>query len=383
MRNRLPLFYTVTAFFWFALYAYVPYVAPFADEMGADFRLSGLIVGAYGFTQMVIRFPLGILSDKLGKRKVFVLLGVFFSALSGLVIVFFPTPMALLAARSLGGVAASAWVIFAILGASYYRPEETVKSVGFLNAANAFGRMAALLVGGLVAQNFGFSSAFLLAGMVGVFGLIAGFGIVENTGAKGKSPSITDLLDVARNRQLMCASILGIFIQYIMFATTFGFSPMAAAEMGASNIQLGMLGVVSTLPGLLISPLAGTVLSRKIGRTLAIGFLMAGLGSAAVSLCQSLWQLYAVQIFSNIGAAAVFTLLMGLCIQDIPSERRATAMGFFQAVYGIGMFLGPFIMGWVSHSFGLMFAFAFTGTIGIIGMSASVFFINKGYLRYG
>ncbi|MDR0272568.1 MAG: MFS transporter, partial [Clostridiales bacterium] len=62
MRNRIALFYIVTSFFWFSLYTYVPYVSPYAENLGANHRLIGLIGGAYGFTQMAIRFPLGIFS---------------------------------------------------------------------------------------------------------------------------------------------------------------------------------------------------------------------------------------------------------------------------------------------------------------------------------
>jgi len=385
MSKRLPLFYTVTAFFWFALYAYVPYVTPYAEAMGADLRLVGLIAGAYGFTQMVVRFPLGVFSDKLQKRKLFILLGLVFAAVSGLCVFFFPSPLTLLLARSFGGVAASAWVTFVIMGASYYPPSETTKSVGILNAANALGRMAALLLGGFVAQWFGVGYVFLLGGLIGLVGLILGIGIVEKLpDTRQKPPSLADLLEVARNHQLLCASLLGVLIQFIMFATTFGFTPLAATLLAATQLQLGLLGVASTIPGLLISPLAGTLLPRKLGvkGTLGIGFALAGLGSALVPFCQELWQLFAVQIIGNTGAAAVFTLLMGLCIRDIPPERRATAMGFFQAVYGLGMFLGPFAMGWLSHGLGLMPAFFFTGAVGGLGIIAAICFANRGHLRF-
>ena len=383
MRNRLPLFYIVTVFFWMALYAYVPYVTPYAEWMEADLRLIGLIAGAYGFVQMVIRFPLGIFSDKVQKRKIFVLLGLLFAGLSGLTVYFFSNPVSLLVSRSLAGVTAATWVTFTILGASYYKPEETVKSIGLLNAANGFGRMAALLLGGLIAEWLGFSYAFLLGGAMGLIGLILGFGIVERKpeADSAKPPDISALLDVARNRQLLCASILAIFSQYIQFATTFGFTPMVAAQMGASNYQLGLLGMISTLPALLVSPFMGKI-SQKIGVTYTLGicFAMAGSGSALVAFCQNLQQLFMVQLISSIGVAGLLTLLMGLSIRDISGERRATAMGFFQAVYGLGMFLGPFTMGWISHSFGMMPAFVFTGGIGALGIIFSVISVNRGYL---
>lgn len=376
-QNRVALFYIVVSFFWFSLYAYVPYVTPYADYLGASMRLMGLIAGAYGFTQMIIRFPLGIFSDRLRRRKIFVQLGIAFAALSGFLAFLFPSPFTLLLMRATGGVAASAWVTFTVLGASYYNQNESTKVMGNMSAANAFGRMVALLTGGLIAQILGVPHAFLLGGIAGVIGLVLSFWVTEKRPDENQTPpTLAGLLEVARNRQLFLCSILGILAMYISFATTFGFTPLAAAQMEATQWQLGMLGVLSTAPAIFISPLAGTIMPQKLGAstTLAIGFVVAGVGSALVAVSNTLVMLFAVQIAASLGGAIVGALLLGLCIRDISAEKRATAMGFFQAVYGLGMFLGPFATGQISHSFGLMTAFVFTGGIGIVGAGLSVWF---------
>jgi len=379
-KNRRLLFYIVVAFFWFSLYAYVPYITPYAEYLGSSMRLMGLIAGAYGFTQMIIRFPLGIFSDKLRRRKIFVQLGIGFAALSGFIAFFFPSPFTLLLMRATGGVAASAWVTFTVLGASYYKQDESTKVMGHMSAANAFGRMVALLTGGLIAQLLGVPHAFLLGGIAGVVGLVLSFGIKEKRPEENKTPpNLAGLLDVARNKQLLFSSILGILAMYISFATTFGFTPLAAAQMEASQLQLGMLGVLSTAPAIFISPLAGTIMPKKLGAsaTLVIGFVIAGVGSALVAVSNTLFLLFTVQIAASIGGAIVGTLLLGLCVKDISVEKRATAMGFFQAVYGLGMFLGPFVTGIISDGLGLMTAFVFTGAIGLVGAVLSVVFGHK------
>ena len=380
--KRIFLFYAVTAIFWFALYAYVPYVSPYSELLGADLRFIGLIVGAYGFTQMAIRFPLGIISDRLGKRKIFVLGGLFFAAVSGLVVFFIPHPMTMLLSRSLGGVAAASWVTFAILGASYYPPEEATKSVGYLNAANAAGRICAFLAGGLIAQWIGVPYAFMLGGLAGLVGLVAGLGIKEKKQDAKNPPKLTELLGVARNPGLLCTSLLAILAQYIMFATAFGFTPLLAYSMGASPFALGMLGIASAVPGLLIAPLAGTVIPKKIGprNTIATGFIMAAIGCVFLAFAGNMWQLFAIQAFIGAGYIIAYTLLMGLCIKDMPGERRATAMGFFQAVYGVGMFLGPFVTGWLAHSYGLTVALPLTGAVGAVGAVAVFWFVKQNYM---
>jgi len=352
--------------------------------MGANLRLVGLITGAYGFTQMVIRFPLGIFSDKIGKRKIFVILGMFFAAAAGFVVFIFPNPYTLLVTRALGGVAAAAWVTFTILGVSYYPAEKSAKVMGHLSAFNSFGRMAALLTGGLIAQRFGLEFAFLLGGIAGVVGLFGAFFIKEKVTSSSSSPSFKELLTVAKNKQLLACSVLGIVSMFIAFATTFGFVPLAASLLNASQLQLGLLGVVSTIPGIFMAPLAGSVMPRKLGApaTLVIGFLLAGIGSGLVAFSGSLTVLFIVQIIANIGNAILGALLLGLCIHDIPASRRATAMGFFQAVYGIGMFLGPFAMGQISYVFGLTVAFVFIGIVGIFGVVCTTFYAKRGHLMY-
>ena len=382
MSKRLPLFYAVTAIFWFALYAYVPYVSPYSELLGADLRFIGLIVGSYGFTQMLIRFPLGILSDRLGMRKIFVLSGLFFTGLAGLVVYLLPHPMTMLLSRSLGGVAAASWVTFAILAASYYPADQASKSMGYINAANAFGRMTAFFLGGLAAELMGVPYAFLLGGAAGLVGLVIGIGINEDATEGGSTPSFADLFGLVRDKQLLCASFLSILTQYVLFATAFGFTPLYAYRLGTNHFQLGMLGVAATMPGFLVSPLAGSIIPRKIGtkNMLAIGFAMMAVGCGLIVFVNSIWQLFAVQIIISTGNVLAYTLLMGLSIQHIPSERRATAMGFFQAVYGLGMFLGPFVTGWLAHGMGLTTAFALQGFVGLFGMAAVFAFAKKGHL---
>nr|MDA8229580.1 MFS transporter [Desulfitobacterium hafniense] len=72
-----------------------------------------------------------------------------------------------------------------------------------------------------------------------------------------------------------------------------------------------------------------------------------------------------------------FSLLMGLSIKSIAFEKRATAMGFFQAVYGLGMFLGPMLVGFFSDSIGLDSSFFALTVVGAAGALISVLAIRE------
>ena len=86
--------------------------------------------------------------------------------------------------------------------------------------------------------------------------------------------------------------------------------------------------------------------------------------------------LYFSQAVGGFGRGLVMPLLMGLSIKHFAGDKRSTAMGVFQALYGLGMFGGPVIAGILSSSFGLSTGFVFTGIIGLFGA------VLAGWRRY-
>jgi len=134
--------------------------------------------------------------------------------------------------------------------------------------------------------------------------------------------------------------------------------------------MLGLLSMVTVLPGLFAPLIAANFLMQRIGekKTLVVSFVFAIAGCTALPLSSNLPTLYASQFIQGIGCTSLYSLLAGLSIKNVESSRRATAMGFFQAVYGIGMFLGPFVSGVVGNWFGLSAAFYLAGVFGLGGL---------------
>ena len=59
------------------------------------------------------------------------------------------------------------------------------------------------------------------------------------------------------------------------------------------------------------------------------------------------------QIIAGFGFALLSSLLMSECVRGIPPGEKSTAMGIYQAVYGIGMTIGPVYMGRILDSLGV------------------------------
>ncbi|MDW7670626.1 MAG: MFS transporter [Bacillota bacterium] len=370
MLNRKTKFCMVTILFWFALYAYVPQMPGYAREMGASYRMIGLIAGSYGITQTLLRIPLGIGSDILGKRKIFILIGAVSAMISALIVFLFPSPAVLLAARFLAGVSAATWVTFTVMYASYYPPLEATKAVGIIQSMNRIGMFLAMLAGGVVASYYGTKSIFLLSFFVGLMALGLSLTIQEEKASvTEKAFHRSDLPAIIQNRQVRLICLLGALSQLIMYAGPLGFSPIVAGHLGATGFQLSLLTMMFIFPQIIVSLLSGTFFIRVFGEkiSLIIGFSLMITLCFATPLVPHLSLLYGFQFLAGIGNAIAFPLLTGLVIRNVDMRLRNTTMGFFQAFFGLGMITGPVLVGILSQQYSLQVGF---WAVGVLGLSA-------------
>src|SRR5690606_20942854 len=57
------LFLFATLCFWCSMYTYVPILSPYLEHIGFRYSLIGIVLGSYGFMQLLVRFPLGLWSE--------------------------------------------------------------------------------------------------------------------------------------------------------------------------------------------------------------------------------------------------------------------------------------------------------------------------------
>ena len=166
--------------------------------------------------------------------------------------------------------------------------------------------------------------------------------------------------------------------QFIAYGTVYGFTPIVAKSLGADSSQLGLLTTLTVLPGIPAGALSGSFFGRRFGerRTLLAGFIVVAMACIAIPLAKSYTLLVLTQLIGGFGRGVVFPLLMGLCIKNVEDSKRGSAMGFFQAIYGLGMFMGPVVVGWISDVANLNTGFFITAFVGIVAAIGVVLFIR-------
>ena len=360
--NRL---FSAVFLFWFSVYTYPSFLTSYAvNTLHATNVLAGMIVGSYGLTQMILRIPLGILSDVLKRRKPFVMLGFGLSiaASGGLALVdilagreIVPEGLALAAlfCRGVSGMTAAAWVNLSVLYSSNYHGEDLAPAMSRLIVPQCGSQIIAMLLGAQLAGRLGELYAFLLATAAGVAGLLV-MARIRETRPTGEPMTIRALAAVIRNRQLVQGTVLATVYQLVVWATAQGFvQNWARNVIGMTTAELGFLSVANLLPNTILSRFSGTVFAPRFGRKTVLG---AGFGFLAAACCfypqtDSMWSLMGAQALLGCGVGLIMPLTMASAIETVPENRRGAAMGIYQAIYGLGMFAGPVIAGWVIEGF--------------------------------
>lgn len=367
-KSKILLFHAVTIFYWVTAYNYVPYITPYLSSLGFAASMVGLITSMYGFALLICRLPIGIIGNKTGRQKLLVIVGILFGVISAAGMGFTNNSFLFMVFRLCSGISIAFWVIFVTLYSSYFDPGETIHPVANMNILASVGRLLAAFLGASMATWFGYRWTFLLAAVIGAAGLGCAF-FIEDTRYSGKQEIFTarDVLEVLHNKELIRSSVLGASIQFMALATVYNFSNTFAKTIGASELILGVLQALINIAGILAPLVLDSGIGRKFSGKMQIGVSI-GLMSAGILMyifCKSMLPFGIAHFVIGLGFGAGQVVLMANAIQRIEPEKRSTAMGFYQAVYGIGIFLGPLVMGFLVQYLGYSVAFFVVALFGI------------------
>jgi predicted MFS family arabinose efflux permease len=249
--------------------------------------------------------------------------------------------------------------------ADYYPPEDRARAFGVFGTSSSAGYAIALILGGFLAQNFGWRAAFLAFGLLGM-GLApltylvlreprhASQFAVRSGDYESTRAAVRVLFAKATYRNILVSIVLYFLVAYgalvFIVSVMIRVHGLSVAKAGAT---FGTIVAVSALIGNLVG---GAVADRLARRNLAWLAPFAGWGMiAAMPIFQlALWSpslvtmipllLLAMVLLSGV-VPAMYSALHVVC----GSKRRALAVAiafFFANLIGLG--LGPVIAGSLS-----------------------------------
>jgi predicted MFS family arabinose efflux permease len=352
-RRIQVIFYALAVFaYWASLYFYVPTLSVYAEEITRDLAIVGTVISMYGLWQAVARFPLGILSDSVGRRKPFIILGFMMSALGAFIMMNAKGAPGLIIGRGVTGLSAAVWVLIMVGFASLFPPDQAVKLAAVLNIINAVGRTMATGVNGLLNQWGGYDLAFKVGIGFSILAILL-FLPVKDVVRQRHRPVAKDIARLATRQDVLVPALLAALIQFVSTAAVFSFIPIIARNFGATDNHISLLTMGNIVTGV-VGNLLISMLTAKVGirPVLVSGFAISAVGVMMVATSTNYPILFPAMFILGLGWSTI-SILMGLSIRYVREEERSTAMGLHQSVYGFGMFFGPYLSGYIARAIGV------------------------------
>lgn len=353
----------------------------YLESIGFSYSTIGIILGAYGVTQILFRFPLGILTDRLYNMRKQLLMSSFVCAfLSCLIMIYFETFIFVLIARLLAGITASMWVMATVLYSYYFSPDKASRAMGTMQFNTVMTQFLCMTTSGILVHLFGWNFPFWLGAIASLLGIYFSWKI-KDVAEEVKDKIPLNIKDYLRRTHaiggLKMLTFLSLVAHAILFITVFGFSQMKAFAIGVEEQQFAWLMGAFFIPHALTSlSLMVFDVDPKYNRILLISsFCFTSVFLALIPFGHSLFTLSLYHAGLGLTLGFVFPLLLSEVVKVSPEELKMSAMGYYQSFYAIGILIGPLFAGVIADEIGLNEVFTITAILTLI--STSVLFIGK------
>ena len=330
----------------FGLFLMLPVLAPYVLQMpGGNWRAAGLAAGAYGLTQALLLFPLGWLSDRIGRRPVMVG-GLLVFAAGGFVAAAAETPAAVIAGRALQGCGAISAVALAAV-ADCVSDQRRALGMAAVGAAIAAAFVAALVAAGPLAAVFGVEGLLALTGWMG----LAAAALVAGSKIGGRPPAVAGAGRLNPRLLLPCG---GVFAIHAALAMLFVIVPVILA----AAVEVGEVWRVY-LPAIVLAlaVAAGAIMhAARMPRLAAAALLMLAAAApvAVPAAAAGPWPTAAMLLVFFACFCTLEALLPAAASRLAAPGGRGRAMGLFAVCQALGAFAGSAAIGLAGREYGII-----------------------------
>jgi MFS family permease len=308
---------------------------------GDDPARVGLALGAYGLTQAVMQIPLGMASDRYGRRPVIVF-GMLLFVLGGVICALTNDVDWVTAGRVVQGLGAVSAAITAWI-ADATRPEVRTRAMAMVGGSIGISFALSLVLSPMLVGEFGLSGLFWAISLLGfVCLLIAAF--VVPAVPRTKQPIVqARARDVLRHVDLLRLNF-GVFCLHFILMSLFIVAPGLLAKLGGYDsaslwevyLPVIVLSFVLMVPAVFYTE---TRRAHKVALEIAVAGLVAVLALMPLA-SHSFFAIVATLVGFFIAFNILEALQPSLVSRVAPPEYKGLALGFYNTAQSMGIFLG-------------------------------------------
>jgi MFS family permease len=332
-----------------------PVLPLFSQALGADDAVIGLIAAVSPLAGILFSFPVGVLSDHIGRRRLVITSGVVFLTAPFLYLLI-TDPVWLIPVRFFHGTATAILgpVISAIIAERFF--ENKGAMLGQYSSATLIGRTAAPLIGGIIISYFAFYPGLIQYRMVYVVAAIAAVPVFIMTLMYRENLSVPLVLPgFIRFRESFVtffsyprlrATALVEMATYFAFGAFETFLPLLLASQSISAYQTGFIFAIQVLIIAGTKPYFGRLADRFDKRVqITAGLIIVGFSVGSLPLVSSFEVFLLVSALLGLGMS-LSTVATSAYIADVArKEQIGASMGALSSIMDIGHSAGPLVTG--------------------------------------
>jgi len=368
------------------LFLILPVFSLYATELsGYTPTLAGIALGIYGLTQAVFQIPLGMLSDRIGRKPV-IIGGLLVFALGSVVAAMSTSVDGVILGRALQGAGAVASAVMA-LAADLTREEHRIKVMAFIGVSIGVSFAVAMVLGPVLHDWFGVPGIFWTTSLLALCGIaIISLFVPRPTISRFHRDTEVELgwfRHAVSDTQLLRVNF-GIFSLHAILMGTFIVVPQLlhhGSELDVSRhwqIYLPVLffSMALIVPFILLAEkkrMIKQILSGAVILLVLTELGLAGLSGTMVGVVIMLLLFFTA--FNMLEA-----MLPSLVAKLAPAAHKGTAMGAYASSQFLGIFIGGLAGGWMMEHFGLQSVFIFNSALASVWLLLVVSMRKPRYL---
>lgn len=313
---------------------------------GNDAVRVGLALGAYGLTQAVLQIPLGMASDRFGRRPVIVF-GMVLFVLGGVICALASNIDWIIVGRVVQGLGAVSAAITAWV-ADATRPEVRTRAMAMVGGSIGLAFAASLVLSPVLVGEFGLSGLFWAISLLGFICLLIGAFWVPVVPRAEQALGQAKAADVLRHADLLRLNF-GVFCLHFILMALFIVAPGLLAQLaGFSSASLWKVYLpVILLSFIFMVPAVFYTETRKCHKQ-ALDYSVAALLVVLLLMPlahSSFWGVAALLVAFFVAFNILEALQPSLVSRVAPANFKGLALGFYNTTQSLGVFAGAALGG--------------------------------------
>lgn len=325
---------------------------------GDDPARVGLALGAYGLTQAIMQIPLGMASDRYGRRPVIVF-GMLLFVVGGVICALTDDVDWVTVGRVIQGLGAVSAAITAWI-ADATRPEVRTRAMAMVGGSIGISFALSLVLSPLLVGEFGLSGLFWAISLLGFVCLLIAMFFVPDVPRSEADIVQATAHDVLGHRDLLRLNF-GVFCLHFILMSLFMVAPGLLSRLGgydsASLWQVYLPVILASF--VLMVPAVFYTETRKAHKP-ALEWAVLGLAvvlGALPWLTNSFWLVVAAFVLFFVAFNILEALQPSLVSRVAPPAYKGLALGFYNTAQSLGVFAGGVLGGILARSGGTSMVF--------------------------